>query len=102
MKYFEYTSVLLVAVFSILEIHRLQLSRQLNWNFSLACIYVSNCQHDKSDRYYFCIFKNQFVVYKVFYLSCANHFLNSHRQVWDVKCQCSARWDDGAEKGRVR
>lgn len=70
MKYFEYTSLSVSklggCVFIILRVYKLQLSRWLNWNFSPACVYMSNCQHDRSDRCYFCIFKNKFVVYKVF------------------------------------
>lgn len=37
-----------------------------------ACVYMSSCWHDRSDRCYFCIFKNQFVVYNFFYFFCAN------------------------------
>lgn len=46
-----------------------------NRKMSAACVYMSNCQHDRSDRCYFCIFKNKFVVYKVFlFLLCRSIF----------------------------
>lgn len=68
-KYFEYTSVSVKTsggVFIMLKICELQQPRLLNWNF-LHVYICQNCQHDRSDRCYFCIFKNEFVVYKVFY-----------------------------------
>lgn len=40
-----------------------------------ACVYMSSCWHDRSDRCYFCIFKNQFVVYNFFlFLLCKSIF----------------------------
>lgn len=38
-------------------------------NFLLH-VYMSDCQHDKSDRCYFYIFKNKFVVYSFLFLLC--------------------------------
>lgn len=56
-----------------------------------ACVYISSCWHDRSDRCYFCIFKNQFVVYNFFYFFCANQFFKSCVFKLVTKCQCSSR-----------
>lgn len=43
-------------------------------DLSPACIDMSICQHDESDRCYFCIFKNKLVVYSFFYFFCEISF----------------------------
>lgn len=56
-----------------------------------ACVYTSSCWHDRSDRCYFCIFKNQFVVYNFFISFVQINFLNSCVFKLVTKCQCSSR-----------
>ena len=79
MKYFEYTSVSVNTQWQCVHhIKNTQASavQMTEPELSPACVYMSNCQHDKSDRCYFCIFKNKFVIYKVFYCFCPDQFLN--------------------------
>lgn len=59
-------------------------------------VYMSSYQHDRSDRYYFCNFKDQLVVYnlkKFCFRSVFKHIgrcLYTHKL--KIKSQCSARW----------